>query len=358
MSSAKTWIVEGLPSSSARKATNGFGTVLVGDVGGTNARFALYRYPLDAPGKGEIIDREIRSVCDYGAFDAAMAAYLGSRRLTGSDLHGASLAVASAVVGDRVQFTNSPWQFSIPDIREQFGFHDLSVLNDFEALGFSLDNLPDSSLSAVQIGLGSDKGTEVVLGPGTGLGVAVRHCDSGTIMPSEGGHISFAPTDQDERELLDFISRDFSRVSYERILSGPGIERLYAFQCERLGRYSDGERPATAADIVRFAAGGDDVAADWAIDRFLRVLGHFAGDVVLMFGGFRGVYLAGGILPRIASKLVSGGFVERFTEKGRFSQLMSGIPISLITDDSASLRGAASRLLANVGTKTGTHKST
>jgi len=327
-----------------------FGTVLVGDVGGTNARFALYRYPFGEPGKGEIIEREIRSVCDYGAFDAAMAAYLESRRLMGSDLHGASLAVASAVVGERVQFTNSPWQFSIPDIREQFGFHDLRVLNDFEALGFSLDNLPDTSLSAVQAGCGSEKGTEVVLGPGTGLGVAVRHCDSGVIMPSEGGHISFAPTDQDERELLDFISRDFSRVSYERILSGPGIERLYAFQCARLGRRGDGDPPTTAADIVRLATSENDIAAEWAIDRFLRILGHFAGDVVLMFGGFRGVYLAGGILPRIANQLVSGGFVERFTEKGRFSELMSGIPISLITDDAASLRGAASRLLTNAET--------
>ena len=337
---------EMVQSSTFKGAAKNFGTVLVGDVGGTNARFALYRYPLDAPGKGDIIDRETRSVRDYIDFDAAMAAYLASRKLTGADLNGASLAVASAVVGQQVQFTNSPWRFSIPEIKEQFGLRHLRVLNDFEALGFSLDNLPVSSISTVQEGRGSEKGTEVVLGPGTGLGVAVRHCDTGIIMPSEGGHVSFAPTDQDERELLDFISRDFARVSYERILSGPGIERLYAFQCGRLGRRPEGDNLATAAEIVHFALNGQDAAADWAIDRFLRVLGHFAGDVVLMFGGFRGVFLAGGILPRISDRLLSGGFVERFTEKGRFSPLMKEIPVSLITDEAASLRGAAASLLA------------
>jgi len=346
MSISKTRVLEMVQPSTSKSASDNFGTVLVGDVGGTNARFALYRYPLDAPNKGEVIDRETRGVCDYGAFDAAMAAYLASRQLTGADLNGASLAVASAVVGQQVQFTNSPWRFSITEIQEQFGFRHLRVLNDFEALGFSLDRLPSSSLSTIQVGRGSERGTEVVLGPGTGLGVAVRHCDTGIIMPSEGGHVSFAPTDQDERELLDFISQDFARVSYERILSGPGIERLYAFQCQRLGRHIEGNHVATAADIVHFASTGQDAAADWAIDRFLRILGHFAGDAVLMFGGFRGVFLAGGILPRLPDRLLLGGFMERFTEKGRFSPLMREIPVSLITDDAASLRGAAARLLA------------
>ncbi len=352
MSIVKTHVIEMIQSATPKAAADNFGTVLVGDVGGTNARFALYRYPIEAPGKGEIIDREIRSVSDYAAFDAAMAAYLESRQLTGADLNGASLAVASAVVGQQVQFTNSPWRFSIPEIQAQFDFCHLRVLNDFEALGFSLDNLPATSLSTVQVGHGSEKGTEVVLGPGTGLGVAVRHCETGIIMPSEGGHVSFAPTDQDERELLDFISRDFTRVSYERILSGPGIERLYAFQCGRLGRRLEDANLTTAADIVHFALNGKDAAANWAIDRFLRVLGHFAGDVVLMFGGFRGVFLAGGILPRISDRLLSGGFVERFTEKGRFSPLMREIPVSLITDESASLRGAAASLLVRSGQST------
>lgn len=322
-----------------------FGTILVGDVGGTNARFALYRYRYDDPKKGDIVDREIRGVREYNDFASAMQAYLESRALTGADLDGASLAVASAVVGDHVQFTNSPWKFSIPGIRTQFGFRKLAVLNDFEALGSSLDNLPGSSQLTVQTGNGSPKGTEVVLGPGTGLGIAVRHCETGIIIPSEGGHVSFAPTDKDERELLDFIARDFPRVSYERILSGAGIERLYAFHRARLGRSSSASDIVSAAEVVRLSSEESDQAAVWAIDRFLRVLGHFAGDSVLMFGGFRGVYLAGGILPRITDRLIDGGFVERFTAKGRFSTLMRETPIQLITDDTASLRGAALRLL-------------
>lgn len=321
------------------------GTILVGDVGGTNARFALYRYSFDNPKRGEIVHREIRGVREYGDFSSAMNAYLESQSLTGAELEGASLAVASAVVGDEIQFTNSPWKFSIPGIRKQFGFRKLEVLNDFEALGSSLDNLPASSQLVVQAGKGSAKGTEVVLGPGTGLGVAVRHCDTGLIIPSEGGHVSFAPTDKDERELLDFIARDFPRVSYERILSGAGLERLYAFQRSRHGDSSDDKAIVSAAEVVRRSAENKDEAAVWAIDRFLRILGHFAGDSVLMFGGFRGVYLAGGILPRMTDRLLDGGFVERFTEKGRFSSLMRDTPIQLITDDTASLRGAALCLL-------------
>jgi len=321
------------------------GTILVGDVGGTNARFALYRYSLNDPKKGEIVQREVRGVSEYSDFASAMRAYLDSQALTGADLSGASLAVASAVVGDQVQFTNSPWKFSIPNIQTQFGFRKLEVLNDFEALGSSLDNLPACSQLIVQTGHGSPKGTEVVLGPGTGLGIAVRHCETGIIIPSEGGHVSFAPTDKDERELFDFIARDFPRVSYERILSGAGIERLYAFQRVRLGGSLSASDIVSAAEVVRRSSEESDQAAVWAIDRFLRILGHFAGDSVLMFGGFRGVYLAGGILPRITDRLIGGGFVERFTSKGRFSTLMRKIPIRLITDETASLRGAALRLL-------------
>lgn len=321
------------------------GTLLVGDVGGTNARFALYRYSIGEPRCGDIIHREIRGVREYGDFASAMLAYLDGQGLTGADLQGASLAVASAVVGDEVKFTNSPWQFSIPGIQSQFGFRRLEVLNDFEALGSSLANLPTGSRLTVQNGKGATRGTEIVLGPGTGLGIAVRHCDTGIIIPSEGGHISFAPTDKDERELLEFISRDFSRVSYERILSGGGLERLYAFQRARSGESLKEGVTVAAAEVVRRSTEESDQSAVWAIDRFLRVLGHFAGDSVLMFGGFRGVYLAGGILPRITDQLIEGGFIARFTEKGRFSALMRETPIQLITDDTVSLRGAAFRLL-------------
>lgn len=322
-----------------------FGSILVGDVGGTNARFAVYRYPLDQPVNGEVFHREVREVADYKDFGSAMDAYLRARELNPTELDGACLAVASAVVGDEISFTNSPWRFSIRSMAQQFGFKRLQVVNDFEALGLSVGGLPEKSSSTVQAGEGALIGTEVVLGPGTGLGIAVRHCSSGIILPSEGGHISFAPTDQDERELLDYISREFPRVSYERILSGAGIARLYAFQCGRSGAPLPAEIPVVAAEVVRRAIHDHDTAAEWAIDRFLRILGHFAGDSVLMFGGFRGVYLAGGILPRISSRLLSGGFLERFTDKGRFSTLMRNTPIRLITDDTASLKGAAFHLI-------------
>lgn len=333
------------PDLTATSDVVGLTSVLVGDVGGTNARFALYRYSHDCPYAGEISRREILGVADYPDFSSAVAAYLEAQQLLPTAIDGACLAVASAVVGNEVSFTNSPWRFSVPDVIDRFGFKRLKVINDFEALGTSIRNLSTKSTIVVQRGEGPGNGTEIVLGPGTGLGIAVRHCDSGIIIPSEGGHVSFAPTDSDERALLDFISAEFSRVSYERILSGGGLVRLYAFQRLRLGTPVPDVSRITAAQVVGSAGEGTDSAADWAVDRFLRVLGHFAGDSVLMFGAFRGVYLAGGILPRICDRLLTGGFLERFTQKGRFSSLMKNIPIRLITDDTASLRGAAFSLL-------------
>lgn len=325
------------------------GTILVGDVGGTNARFALYRYPRRRPDQGVITHRETREVVDYGDFDSSLSAYLQAVGHDASELDGACLAVASAVVNDQVTFTNSPWRFSITSIARQFAFKRMKVVNDFEALGFSIGQLPEKSSMVVQRGAGAGNGTEIVLGPGTGLGIAMLHRESGVIVPSEGGHISFAPTDNDERELLDFISAEFPRVSYERILSGAGLARLYSFQRQRLGNPIDASQVVRAADVVTRAGDQSDPAARWAIDRFLKVLGHFAGDSVLMFGGFRGVYLAGGILPRISSDLLGGGFLQRFNEKGRFSGLLKDTPIHLIVDDTASLRGAAIRLLVDDG---------
>lgn len=322
-------------------------SILVGDVGGTNARFALYRYPPGEPGQGEIVQRGVREVREHADFSGALAAYLKEQALEPSALQGACLAVASAVVGDEVAFTNSPWRFSAPAIAQQFGLRRLEVMNDFAALGSSIADLPERSTVAVQHGSGAKTGTEVVLGPGTGLGVAVRHCESGIVIPSEGGHTSFAPTDDEERALFDFIAAEVPRVSYERILSGAGLTRLYAFHRRCSGvRAGDDDATAPAPEVVRRARQGDDASAAWAIDRFLRILGHFAGDAVLMFGAFRGVYLAGGILPHLVGELRSGGFLARFNQKGRFSSLMADTPVRLITDDTASLRGAALRLLS------------
>lgn len=338
----KTAGVAALPSSGPSAPRS----ILVGDVGGTNARFALYRYPVGDPGRGEIVERGTRDVREHEDFEGALAAYLAEKRLDPSRLDGACLAVASVVVGDAVAFTNSPWRFSVPEVAGRFGFRRLQVINDFAALGSSVVDLPGGATVTLQRGDGAREGTELVLGPGTGLGVAVRHCESGIVIPSEGGHMSFAPTDRDERELLDFIAQEVPRVSYERILSGAGLARLHAFhRLHRGGAKRDGAEEADAAEVVRRSRQGDPSAA-WAVDRFLRILGHFAGDAVLMSGGFRGVHLAGGMLPRMVDELRSGGFLERFRDKGRFSALMAKTPVRLIIDDTAPLRGAALRLLA------------
>ena len=320
---------------SARSTATGW-PWLVADVGGTNARFGWVAGP-DAPVE------HVRKLpaADYAGPAEAAAAYLASLPLPPGQAcpHRAALAVATAVSGDVVEFTNSPWRFSRRALREALGLDVLLVLNDFEALALSLPRLKAGQLRAFGAPA-RPAGTLAVIGPGTGLGVAgVTQTAHGWVaLPGEGGHATLAATDDAEAELLRHVRGEFEHVSAERVLSGIGLPVLHRATCAVHGQSA---APLTAEAIVEHALAGTDTMAVHTVDAFCALLGSFAGNVALTLGARGGVYIGGGIVPRLGDRFFESRFRERFEAKGRFRGYLQAIPTALITDTLAALIGAA-----------------
>lgn len=325
---------------------------LVADIGGTNARFAWLAHPGAAPEHLQTL-----SVPAHAGPAEAARAYLSTLApLLGPAAKAprtAAFAVATAVSGDRVAFTNSPWDFSREAVRTALGLDALAIVNDFEALALSLPHLRPSQWQAVGVrpheALADGKvGTvAAVLGPGTGLGVGavVRTRAGWQALPGEGGHATLAATDPLESEVIALVRARFTHVSAERLLSGIGLPVLHAALAQVRGRPRPDE--ASARAIVDAAGAGGDADAQATLDLFCALLGSFAGNVALTLGARGGVYIGGGIVPRFAERFAASPFRQRFEAKGRFEPYLSKVPTMLITDTQAALTGAA---LAMAGT--------
>ncbi|WP_421933376.1 glucokinase [Phenylobacterium sp.] len=311
-------------------------TGLVGDVGGTNARLALVD---DA---GHIRHPKTYAAADFGALGEVIAQYLETtvgRRCPPR----AVLAVAGPVVDGEIEFTNLAWRISEGELVGAFAFEGAQLLNDFAAQALAAPALDTDDLKPLGPVL---KGTEgaplVVLGAGTGFGVAgLARSDRGDVpIATEGGHGAFAPYDELEAEVLAWLRRRHGRVSIERVLSGRGMFELY----KALGEIR-GVETALADEKAVFAAGqaGDPLCSE-ALDRFCGILGSVAGDLALTFGARAGVYVSGGIAPRMVDRLNGGEFRRRFEDKGRLSDYTRDIPTSLIVHPYAALVGAARAL--------------
>ncbi len=310
--------------------------LLVGDVGGTNARFALYTDPL-APFAAE----ETLSASDYPRFGDAIKAYLAAANIKPRAM---CLAVAAPIIDDFVQLTNRDWQFSRAQLQADLELDYLQVLNDFEALALALPYLGPQELEPLaSTGLVPRLGSpKLVLGPGTGLGVAYLAPvgDDWLPLPGEGGHACFAPGDQLERRLHAQLARDGEHISYEHLLSGPGLERTYRALLA-IGEASG--LPLTAAQIAAAALAGDPGPA-LCLQIFCNVLGSYAGDLALIGGARGGVYLAGGILPRILPFVHTSALRARFDHKGAMRHFVQEIPIQIITSRLPALIGAAAHM--------------
>ena len=310
-------------------------TRLVGDIGGTNARFAL----LDADGAPGT--PTTYRTGDYpGLVDAvrAFVAERGSPRLVA-----AAVAVANPVTGDLAKLTNNDWSFSIAAARDALGLETLHVVNDFTALALSLPHLPAAELVQVGGGAAEPHHAMAVIGPGTGLGVSglVPCGERYTALQGEGGHVSFAPQNARERDVLARLAERFGHVSFERLLSGPGLVNV----AEAL-RAIDGA-PAlgmSPAELTAAALDGRDAAAEEALGIFCRALGACAGDLVLTLGAEGGCYVGGGIVPRLGERFASSGFREAFEAKGRMRAYLERVPTFVIHAPYPALVGAA-RLL-------------
>lgn len=309
---------------------------LVADIGGTNARFGW----IAAPGAPVTQVRRLPVAEHAGPVQAARA-YLAALPEPGKRApRFGAFAVATAVSGDRIAFTNSHWAFSRAEVQAALGLDSLLMLNDFEALALSLPRLGAAQLRLhVQRPVAS-AGMLAVVGPGTGLGVgAVVQTRQGWLaLPGEGGHATLAAGDELESALLSWVRRQHAHVSAERLLSGIGLPLLHQALGEVQGQATP---PRPTAEIVAAGLDGSDGLCSRTLDMFCALLGGFAGNVALTLGARGGLYIGGGIVPRFADRFFASAFRERFEAKGRFRDYLAAIPTALITDTLAALEGAA-----------------
>lgn len=318
-------------------------TLLVGDVGGTNARFALARRV------------ESRIVLDHHeSFPAhEHPTFLGGVKafLDGCDVKpsGGVLAVAGPVTDGAIDLTNSPWRVSEGEL-QTLGLNPVRLINDFEALAWGAPIVPEDQLASLGgPAEGQHDAAIAVLGPGTGFGVSALARDSHgreIALPSEGGHACFAPGDAVEDEILRILRRRYDRVSIERLICGPGLLNMHRALAEIDGRETHVDDPA---EITREALEDMNSPCGATLARFCAILGAVAGDVALTMGARGGIYIAGGIAPRILPFLKASPFRERFERKGRFQPYMEAIPTKVILHKHAALLGAARVAFAEAG---------
>ena len=311
--------------------------VVAVDIGGTHARFAIAEV---AGGRVVSLGEPVTlKTAEYGGFQTAWEAF-GAR--LGQPLpRAAAIAVASPISGDVIKLTNNPWVIRPPLIKERLEVDEFVLINDFGAVGQAVAQVDHSDFLHL---CGPDvpipaTGVITVCGPGTGLGVAqvLRAPDWYHVIETEGGHIDFAPLDALEDAMVKRLRKAFTRVSAERIVSGPGIVAMYEtladIEHRSITRMDDKEIWTAALD-------GDDSLAVTAADRFCMSLGAVAGDLALAHGA-NGVVIAGGLGLRLKDHFRKSGFAERFAAKGRFQNRMSAIPVKLITHPQPGLFGAA-----------------
>ncbi len=313
--------------------------LIVADIGGTNARFAW----VDEPG-GDPLHAQTLPTADFAGPGAAMRHYLAGlpaalrEQAERSGLQ-AAWALATSVEGDWVVMTNNRWQFSCRDEAQRLGLTDLRVFNDFEALACSLPRLKPSQLRAWDDRLPSLDGPLAVIGPGTGLGVAGMVPTRGRwqALPGEGGHMTLSAHDDFEAALIQRARARWPHVSGERLLSGIGLPLLHACVCEVSGLRSGA---SDAESVVALGVAGEP-AARRTVDTFCAMLGGYAGNVALVLGARGGVFIGGGLVPRLGDLFFASEFRRRFEHKGRFSPYVAAIPTAVITDTMAALQGVS-----------------
>jgi glucokinase len=321
------------------------GPRLLADVGGTNARFAL---ELAA---GQIQSVAVLPCADYPSLADALRVYLQRPAVAafgaGAIRH-AAVAIANPVDGDQIRMTNHHWTFSIEAVRRELGFDTLLVANDFTALARALPHLSAEQKRQVGGGAPRPQGVIGLLGAGTGLGVSgmVPLGKDWIALQSEGGHVTFSPANEHEIAILRFAWREFGHVSAERLLSGMGLELIYRALSDLAGMTAE---PLTAPDISHRALAGTCPVCTDTIDSFCAMLGTVAGNIAITLGTQGGIYIGGGIVPRLGDYFVQSAFRQRFEQKGRFSGYLAQVPTFVITAEYPAFLGVAAMLADKLG---------
>lgn len=321
------------------------GARLLADIGGTNARFALESAP------GQIDAIRVLHCAAYPNFADAVEAYL--QQSGQPPVRHAAIAMANPVQGDQIKMTNHDWSFSIDATRRRLQFDTLLVVNDFTALAMALPHLEPAQLTQIGGGSAVPRRAIGLVGAGTGLGVGglIPAAGSWSALGSEGGHATFSPADERELMVLRHCWKTWPHVSAERLISGPGIELIYQALANGAASAPPADAPDTATIVARALAGGDTLA-DAAVDCFCGMLGSFAGNIALILGTGGGVFIGGGVVPRLGPHFAASPFRSRFESKGRFADFLAQVPTWVITAPYPAFVGAAAILtehLASAG---------
>lgn len=309
--------------------------ILAGDIGGTHTRLALFE-------RGQLVGVEEKFPSpQFGSLEEIVLRFLKGKRV-----EKACFGVAGPVQEGRSKITNLPWVIDATRLAQAMGMAQVHLLNDLEANAYGIKVLKPSHFYVLQEGR-KQKGNQALIAAGTGLGEAGLFWDGKEHCPfaCEGGHTDLAPRNELEVELLFYLKEKFDHVSYERVVSGPGIHSLFAFLVERKGRTVAPEvkRAMETQDPSRAITErvGKDPVCTEAVDWFISLYGAEAGNLALKFLSLGGLFIGGGIAPHLVERIKRGGFVSAFLQKGRFKALLESIPISIILNDHAALLGAA-----------------
>ena len=316
--------------------------ILAGDIGGTKTLLQL-------KDDGEVLlERRFDSTA-FDSFDALLEDFFDRAENQGlGTVEAACIAVAGPVQGRHARVTNLPWRLDADALQGRFAIRRLQLINDFQAVGHGLETLGDDDLHVLQRGEACAGAPRALIGAGTGLGegILVWSGDHYQVLASEGGHVDFAPTDDRQRALLAWLSERQSRVSYEDIVSGPGLETLYRFHAAQFPRQAASpllaalDRGEGAAAISGAAAQGDALA-ERTLDMFVKIYGAQAGNLALTCLAAGGVYVAGGIAPRMIDRLGHGTFMAAFRDKGKMAELVARYPVYVVMNPMVGLQGAA-----------------
>jgi glucokinase len=323
------------------------GHLIVADVGGTKTAIAL----ATADPAPAIVEQSVYASQEFAGLEAVVGDFLARPEVArhGGTVGAACFSVAGPVSDNASSLTNLGWKVDGAALARSFNLRAVEIINDFTAAGQGIESLSDAELTTLQAGAPVERGTRLIIGAGTGLGVGLLTWQDGgyAVHASEAGHADFAPVDELQDRLLVHLRRAFGRVSYERVVSGPGLMRIFSFLQEtgagipsKQLQEASKKNTDTAEVIAEFAMTKLDPLAVRALDLFASVYGAFAGNMALTVLARGGVYIAGGIAPKIAAKLKDGVFMRAFTGKGRFSALLEAVPVHVVNNPRIGLLGA------------------
>ena len=321
-------------------------TVLAGDIGGTKT---LLQIADVAPGQYDVKYEKRYVSADYEHLTPMVTSFIAEAKSNIEfSVENACFGIAGPVKGRTANVTNLPWELNADYIQRDTGLKNVSLINDFQSVGYAIEVLGDDDIVTLQAGNVQAQGPRVVIGAGTGLGqgLLVWINDHYEVIPSEGGHVSFAPVNDIQIDLLKFLANEFGQVSYERVASGRGLHNIYRFLKDRSGK--EGAELAAAiasgdpsAAISQAAMANSDPKAVQALDMFCEIYGRQTGNLALTCLATGGVYIGGGVAPRIIDKIKDGTFLEAFNDNDQMRDLLKDMPVKVVINANVGVIGSA-----------------